>query len=44
MNGVIVVVKVAIVIIVIAVGFAYINRANYTPFIPPNTGIFGEFG
>jgi APA family basic amino acid/polyamine antiporter len=35
---------VVIVIIVIAVGFAYINRANYTPFIPPNTGKFGEFG
>ncbi len=37
-------VKVVIVIMVIAVGFAYINHANYTPFIPPNTGKFGQFG
>ncbi|MGA2133286.1 MAG: amino acid permease [Bryobacteraceae bacterium] len=43
-NGVIVALKVVIVIIVIAVGFGYVNRANYHPFIPPNTGVFGEFG
>ena len=43
-NAIIVVVKVAIVIIVIAIGFSYIHPQNYTPFIPPNTGKFGEFG
>lgn len=43
-NGWIVAVKVIIVIIVIAVGFGYVNRANYHPFIPPNSGVFGEFG
>ncbi|HUK19406.1 MAG TPA: amino acid permease, partial [Bryobacteraceae bacterium] len=43
-NAVIVIVKVAIVIIVIAIGFSYIHPQNYTPFIPPNTGKFGEFG
>ncbi len=43
-NTAIVVLKVTIVIVVIAVGFGYINKANYTPFIPPNTGTFGEFG
>jgi len=43
-NAVIVVLKVTIVIVVICVGFGYINKANYTPFIPPNTGTFGEFG
>jgi len=43
-NGFIVVIKVAIVIVVILVGFAYVNSANYHPFIPPNTGKFGEFG
>jgi APA family basic amino acid/polyamine antiporter len=43
-NSLIVVVKVTIVIIVIAVGFSYINPANYHPFIPENTGKFGEFG
>ena len=43
-NAVIVVIKVTIVIIVIAIGFSYIKPQNYTPFIPPNTGKFGEFG
>ena len=43
-NAVIVVIKVAIVIIVIAIGFSYIKPQNYTPFIPPNAGKFGEFG
>ena len=37
-------IKVTIVILVIGIGFAYINSANYTPFIPPNTGKFGHFG
>src|SRR5438270_682867 len=27
-----------------AAGFAYVNPANYTPFMPENTGKFGEFG
>ena len=43
-NMVMVVIKVAIITAFIAVGVAYINPANYTPFIPPNTGNFGEFG
>jgi APA family basic amino acid/polyamine antiporter len=43
-NAIIVVIKVAIVIVVICVGFAYVNQANYTPFIPENTGKFGEYG
>lgn len=43
-NSVIVVIKVAIVLIFIAVGIKYIRWENYTPFIPPNTGTFGEYG
>ncbi|HLK66367.1 MAG TPA: amino acid permease [Bryobacteraceae bacterium] len=43
-NAVIVILKVTVVIVVICVGFGYINKANYTPFIPDNTGTFGEFG
>jgi basic amino acid/polyamine antiporter, APA family len=43
-NGVIVVIKVAVVIVFVWIGWAYINKANYTPFIPPNTGTTGEFG
>ncbi len=44
-NTVIVVLKVAVVIIFIALGWAYMNPANHVPFIPPNTtGVFGQFG
>src|SRR5439155_1242395 len=43
-NSIIVFVKVAIILLVIATGLAFIRGANYTPFIPPNTGVFGEFG
>ena len=43
-NGVIVVIKVTIVLIVISIGWGMINPANYTPFIPDNTGNFGEYG
>lgn len=43
-NAVIVVVKVAVVLTFILVGFHYINWKNYHPFIPPNTGTFGEYG
>jgi basic amino acid/polyamine antiporter, APA family len=43
-NNVIVIVKVAIVLAVIGFGIKYINTANWTPFIPQNTGEFGHFG
>jgi basic amino acid/polyamine antiporter, APA family len=43
-NAVVVVIKVAIVITVICVGYFYIHPENYHPFIPPNTGVFGEYG
>jgi APA family basic amino acid/polyamine antiporter len=43
-NSIIVVVKVAVVLLVIAAGSMFVNAANWTPFIPPNTGTFGEFG
>jgi APA family basic amino acid/polyamine antiporter len=43
-NSVIVIVKVAVVLIVIAGGAAFINYANWHPFIPPNEGSFGAFG
>ena len=43
-NGVIVVIKLAVVLVFIGVGWMYVNRANYTPFIPANTGEFGHFG
>ena len=36
-NGIIVVIKVAIVLMVIAIGWGFINPANHTPFIPEAT-------
>jgi APA family basic amino acid/polyamine antiporter len=43
-NNIIVYVKVAIVLLVIAFGFQYVKSENWTPFIPANTGEFGHFG
>jgi APA family basic amino acid/polyamine antiporter len=43
-NSVIVVIKVAVVLTVILGGAAFVNSANWQPFIPPNTGSFGEYG
>ncbi len=43
-NAVVVAIKVTVVIVFIAAGWAYIKPENHTPFIPPNTGTFGEFG
>jgi basic amino acid/polyamine antiporter, APA family len=43
-NNVIVVIKVAVVLLVIASGAMYVNSANWYPFIPENTGTFGEYG
>jgi len=43
-NAAIVVIKLAVVVVFIGVGWSYINTANYTPFVPRNTGEFGAFG
>lgn len=43
-NSTIVVIKVSVVVLFIVAGWSYIKPANYVPFIPPNTGTFGEFG
>ena len=43
-NGVIVGLKVAVVLVFIFLGWKYINNDNYHPYIPDNTGKFGEFG
>jgi basic amino acid/polyamine antiporter, APA family len=43
-NAVIVVIKVAIVLVVIGAGALFIDSANWHPFVPPNTGTFGEYG
>ena len=43
-NGLVVTLKVAVVLVFIALGWQYIDPANYQPYIPQNTGVFGEFG
>jgi APA family basic amino acid/polyamine antiporter len=44
-NTFMVALKVAIIVIFILIGVRYINRANWHPYIPPNsTGEFGHFG
>ncbi|MWB95074.1 amino acid permease [Flavobacterium sp. GA093] len=44
LNNFLVVVKVAVVIIFIVLGWKFIDPTNYVPYIPENTGVFGEFG
>src|SRR6185369_15462267 len=43
-NAAIVVTKVAVLLVVIAAGALFINTSFWHPFIPPNTGTFGEYG
>jgi len=43
-NGIMVVVKVAVVLLVIASGIAFVDADRFTPLVPENTGTFGEFG
>lgn len=44
LNAILVILKIAVVLVFIAIGYSYINPTNYTPYIPEPTGIFGEFG
>lgn len=44
MNNFLVILKVSVVIIFITLGWSHINEANYTPYIPENTGVKGQFG
>jgi APA family basic amino acid/polyamine antiporter len=43
-NNLMVVIKLTTIAIFIILGFSYIKVENLTPFIPENTGVFGEFG
>jgi APA family basic amino acid/polyamine antiporter len=43
-NTLLVSIKAAVLVVFVAAGAAYVNRDNLTPFIPPNTGAFGQFG
>ncbi|HEX2975990.1 MAG TPA: amino acid permease, partial [Bacteroidales bacterium] len=43
-NNVIVFIKVTVILIFLVAGVWFINKANWHPFIPKNTGEFGSFG
>jgi APA family basic amino acid/polyamine antiporter len=42
--GVIVLIKLGVIALVIAFGVQYVNPHNWTPFVPHNTGTWGEYG
>jgi APA family basic amino acid/polyamine antiporter len=43
-NTAIVLTKIAVLIVLVVVGARYVHPAHWRPFIPPNSGVFGEFG
>jgi APA family basic amino acid/polyamine antiporter len=43
-NTIIVSIKVLVIVVFIGLGWSYIQPAYYQPYIPANTGVFGEFG
>jgi APA family basic amino acid/polyamine antiporter len=43
-NNLIVLVKVIVILMFVIFGWQYVNADNWVPFIPENTGTFGEFG
>jgi basic amino acid/polyamine antiporter, APA family len=43
-NNIMVFTKVSVIILFIAMGFFFVKKANWHPFIPKNLGTFGQFG
>jgi basic amino acid/polyamine antiporter, APA family len=43
-NNVMVIIKVAVILLFIAIGFSFIKAGNWHPFIPKNLGTWGHFG
>jgi len=43
-NNVMVIIKVFVILLFIGIGFMFVNKANWHPFIPENTGEWGHFG
>ena len=43
-NNVMVVIKVFVILLFIGIGFMFVNKANWVPFIPENTGEWGHYG
>jgi APA family basic amino acid/polyamine antiporter len=43
-NNIMVVIKLSTIVLFVAMGIFHIQSANWSPFIPENTGVFGAFG
>lgn len=43
-NNIIVFLKVCVILVFIVLGWQFINTDNYTPYLPANTGVMGQFG
>ncbi len=43
-NNIMVIIKVFVIILFTGIGFYFVNKANWHPFIPKNTGEWGHFG
>jgi len=43
-NNFMVVIKVFVILLFIGIGFMFVNKANWHPFIPKNTGVWGHYG
>lgn len=43
-NNVMVIIKVFVILLFIGIGFFFVNKANWMPFIPENTGEWGHYG
>jgi len=43
-NNLMVVIKVFVILLFIGIGFMFVNKANWHPFIPKNTGVWGHYG
>jgi APA family basic amino acid/polyamine antiporter len=43
-NTLLVAIKAVVLVVFVVAGASYVKRENLTPFIPPNIGVFGQFG
>ena len=43
-NNVMVIIKVFVIMLFIGIGFFFVHKANWHPFIPENTGVWGHYG
>lgn len=43
-NMLMVAIKVGVIVVFVVAGLAFVDASNWDPYIPPNTGKFGEFG